>query len=166
LLDIATLDLLQHCLGGRSDPGDRRAQLVGGVGDETTGPFLGGLRLRLGAFQRVEHHVERRRGTPQLGVGACRRQPAAPPAPGDLTSQHCHRIQRRQREPHPYPQHHHSHQQGAHAGEHQDPQQPRLRPRQQGGLGGQGQHRTVEPADTSQPHLPPRHRRISQTRWA
>ena len=41
-------------LGEAADRGQRRAQLVAGVGDETPHPFLGLVRRRLGFLPRVE----------------------------------------------------------------------------------------------------------------
>ena len=59
-------------LGVAADRGQRRAQLVAGVGDELAHPGLAGVSRRQRARDAVEHPVQRGTELADLGVGACR----------------------------------------------------------------------------------------------
>jgi hypothetical protein len=57
----------QQQLGAATDPGERRAQLVGGIGQEPTAALLSGLRLGQGGLQLQQCAVERLGHPPLLG---------------------------------------------------------------------------------------------------
>jgi hypothetical protein len=91
---VGVARLLQDRFGGGGDPGDRRAQLVGGVGDKTAHALRGGQRPAFRPLERVQHFIEGGRRPAQLGVGDRRPEPLPPSAAGDAAGQPGHRIQR------------------------------------------------------------------------
>ena len=85
LLDAAQDDRQVHVvllaadpeqLGEALDRGERRAQLVGGVGQELAQPLLGGLALVERVLDLAEHRVERQAELTDLGAVVGRARPA------------------------------------------------------------------------------------------
>ena len=86
-------------LGVAPDGGERRAQLVAGVGDEAAQPVLGGAPLGEGGLDLGQHGVEGEAEAADLGVGLGRFDPAGEVAAGDVAGGGGDALQRRQPEP-------------------------------------------------------------------
>ena len=82
-------------LGVAADRGDRRAQLVGGVGDEPAQPLLGRLLVGEGLLEPGEHRVQRGAQLARLGAGRGVGHPLRQVGPaGDGRGRAGHRLER------------------------------------------------------------------------
>ncbi len=75
-------------LGVAADRGERRAQLVGGVGEELAQPLFAGGPRGEGLLEALEHRVEREPEASDLGLGGRRAHPSRQVPGGDLPGGH------------------------------------------------------------------------------
>ena len=96
LLDVSGLARGAHAeqLGVAADRGERRAQLVRGVGDEAAQAVLAGLALGEGLLEPVEHRVERDAQPADLGARVGRLDAVGEVAAGDRARGVAHAVQR------------------------------------------------------------------------
>ena len=127
LIMIELIIMMQQRLRGRLYAGDRRPQLVRGVGQKRPRALLGLPGPELRSLELVQHLVEGLGRLSQFGVGAGRRQPRTPPATGDFLGQLGHRVQRSQRQSHGQRDQQCAQHQGGHRGD--DQHAPQRRPR-------------------------------------
>jgi hypothetical protein len=86
--------------GVAPDGGQRRAQLVAGVGHEAAQPVLGRRPLAEGRLDLAQHGVQRQPEPADLGVGLGRLHPAGEVAAGDVAGGGGDALQGSQAEPH------------------------------------------------------------------
>ena len=105
LLDLGRVARGAHAeqLGVAADRGQRRAQLVRGVGDEAPQAILAGLALAEGPLEAVEHRVERDAQAADLGARVRRLDAVGEVAAGDRARRVPHAIQRQQADAHDEP---------------------------------------------------------------
>ncbi len=87
-------------LGVAADGGERGAQLVGGVGEETAQALFAGCALGKRLLETVEHRVQRQAEPPDLRLVGGRADASGELARGDLTRGYLHAVKRTQPEPH------------------------------------------------------------------
>ena len=105
LLDVGRLARGAHAeqLGVAADRGQRRAQLVRGVGDEAPQAILAGLALAEGPLEAVEHRVERDAEAADLGPRVGRLDAVGEVAAGDRARRVAHAVERQQADAHDRP---------------------------------------------------------------